>query len=78
MSARVRSGRGRNLRRLALLIGIVAVMSGVGSATATTQTRFYGASVSPSAGVAAAVGAAAAHRCWIDNYGTRVCNYNYY
>lgn len=54
MSARVRSGRGRNLRRLALLIGIVAVVSGVGSATATTQTRFYGASVSPAAGVAAA------------------------
>ena len=53
MSARVWSGRGRNMRRLALLIGIVAVTSGVGSATATTQTRFYGASISPVSGVAA-------------------------
>jgi hypothetical protein len=43
-------GRRRGLRGLALIAVIVGIVAGAGSAGATTQTKFYGASVSPVSG----------------------------
>jgi hypothetical protein len=46
-------GRRRGLRGLALVAVIVGIVAGAGSAGATTQTKFYGASVSPTSTAAA-------------------------
>ena len=54
---------------------IVAGPTAIAVATATVAYGYGGAAVG-----AAAVGAAAvaAHHCWINSYGHRECNYNYY